>query len=319
VPPSETTQPAIVLDTDFGNGIDDAMTLRLFLLAAQRGEINPLAVTLSNPGEWTYPAARLLMDKLHPDNTIPLGACHEDIGLALEDYTRPLAEKFHRQPGPGEDAVIVLRRVLNASTDRSVRVVCTGFGTNLAALLESHTEGSGELSGIDLVRNKVELLVLMAGVSENLDERNFNVIHNIGGFRKVVEEWPTPIYLVTPELGNEIRLDLEQIFSLLPEDDPYRDLIGFFKTRKVFHHDPRSIPSWDQLVFLFAAYPEESFYRPGPNLRLEVMPNGILKASVEDQADPPRYALYRPQEVTTSQISALLMNRYQNSPETPTR
>ncbi len=304
--------PAILLDMDFGNGIDDAMTLRLFLLAAQRGEINPLAVTLSNPSEWTAPATRYLMDTLLPGYALPLGICHEDIGLALEDYTRPLAGKHGLQPEGGEDALKVLRRVLSAAPDHSVRVVCTGFGTNLAALLESQEDGVGELSGIDLVRNKVELLVLMAGISEDLDERNFNVIHNIGAFRTVVEDWPSSIYFVTPNLGEEVLLNLEQQMTFLPTGDPFRELVGLFKERKSFRHDPCAIPSWDQVAFLFAAYPSESLYTGGPSFRLTVAPNGVLKAIPGETADPPRYPLIRANGVTPEKVSSVLMERYQN-------
>lgn len=305
-----SSQPNIVLDMDFGNGIDDAMTLRLFLLAAQRGEIHPLAVTLSNPSEWTFPAAQYLMDTLLPGNTIPLGRCHEDIGLALEDYTHPLAESHGKSPGGGENAVAVLRRVLAAAPDNSVRLVCTGFGTNLAALLESQPEVAGELSGTDLVQKKVELLVLMAGLSEDPEQRSFNVIHNIGAFRIVVEEWPTPIYLVTPDLGEEVLLDLDGLESSLSVEDPYTELVRLLKERKSFHHDPRKIPSWDQVAFLFAAYPKESLYTPGPNMRMTVVPNGILKAWPGEPADPTRQVILRANGTTPEQIATLLMERY---------
>lgn len=315
-----TPPPAIVLDMDFGNGIDDAMTLRLFLMAVQHGEITPLAVTLTNPSEWTFPAVRYLMDTLLPGNAIPVGICHEDIGLALEDYTRPLVEKQGRQPGGGEDAVAVLRRVLNAAPDHSARAVCTGFGTNLAALLESEARSGGDasdLSGLDLVRRKVEMLILMAGLSEDPEQRSFNVIHNIGAFRKVAEDWPTPVYLVTPDLGGEVLLDLEHLMSLLPREDPYLELARLFMDRKAFHHDPHSIPSWDQVAFLFAAYPNESLYQAGPNLRFEVTPKGVLKAKREDQADPPRHAIKRSLGVPADRITSILMERYQ-APEEST-
>ncbi len=313
-----TAPQAILLDMDFGNGIDDAMTLRLFLLAARRGEITPLAVALSNPSEWAFPAANLLIEKLLPGRAVPLGKCHEDIGLALEDYTRPLAEKYGKPPAGGEDSVVVLRRVLQDVPDHSVHVVCTGFGTNLAALLETEAHDKGdacELSGTELVQRKVSLLVLMAGLSEDPAERSFNVIHNIGAFRTVAEEWPSPVFLVTPDLGDEVLLDLEQLVMFLPAEDPYRDLAVLFKERKSFRHDPHAIPSWDQIAFLFAAYPNESLYTAGSNARLTVTPNGILKALPGEDADPPRYPLIHAHEITAEQVSTLLMERYQSKPE----
>ncbi len=61
-----------------------------------------------------------------------------------------------------EPAVTLLRRLLAHSSGKVV-IVQTGFSTNLAALLDSKADAISPLDGLALAREKVELVVAMAG------------------------------------------------------------------------------------------------------------------------------------------------------------
>ena len=61
------------------------------------------------------------------------------------------------------DGVALYRKTLAAQPDRSVRISSIGILTNLAALLKSRPDVHSPLSGLELVRQKVELLAIMGG------------------------------------------------------------------------------------------------------------------------------------------------------------
>jgi inosine-uridine nucleoside N-ribohydrolase len=283
--------PAILFDTDMGNDIDDALTLLVAIRAEDAGKARLLAVLSSNPSEWSVPGTQAILAYCGMKER-PVGASTEKIGLGLEAYTRTIAEASGYKPQTATDAVKLMRMALAARPEKSVRIVATGFSTNLAGLLASkpnYQEDHLPLSGLDLVKSKVEFLSIMAGNYEDPEMGEFNVAQNVPAFRRVIEEWPTPIYLSGFEIGSQVfsRWDYLQK-SLLPANLVRKAYETYFTQSKEEKWDR---PSWDQTAMLQAIEPEAGHFDLSEPVSIEVTDKGQtrVKGSGDPNVPPRRY------------------------------
>ncbi len=89
-------------------------------------------------------------------------------------------------------------------------VILGGFGINLAPLLESQADASSPLNGRDLVRKKVSLFPVMAGIFREAQSEGkavppgrpeCNLMVDVSPAQKVCSSWPTPIVDSGLEIG----------------------------------------------------------------------------------------------------------------------
>ncbi len=248
--------PGIIFDTDMGNDIDDALAMHMLLRADQQGLVKALMVASSNSNEWAVPGIKAIAKGYGYEN-LPVSASCDAKGLAMGQYTQRIAEVAGLKPGAAEDSVVLMRKVLNEQPAKSVRVVATGFSTNLAGLLESPANHKGDgiqLSGVELVREKVEFLTMMAGNYANPDHGEFNVAENVPAFGKVIQLWPVPIYLSGYEIGEHVLSIGEDLKKILKPDNPvwmgYEVYMG-----EVVKTGSWDRPSWDQTAMLWTLEP----------------------------------------------------------------
>lgn len=284
-------KPVIIFDTDMGNDIDDALTLLMALRAQEAGLAHLPLVTSSNASPWAIPGIQAIL-KYYKHGSIPVGGCAATVGMAMGTFTRVIAEGMHLPSSEARDAVKLLRKVLYEQKDNSVRPVVTGFSTNLAILLDTEPNHEGDaipLSGMDLVRKKVEFLTMMAGHSEDPKMTEFNVAENAPAARKVLAEWPTPIYISGFEIGIKVlsRSDLLQK-SLLPENPVWMAYKTFF--REVIKEEKWDRPSWDQTAMLWALEPKKEYFDLKGPCAVEVGEKGeTTLVDHKSTAVPPRY------------------------------
>src|ERR1017187_8353202 len=194
-PPPPAAIP-VIFDTDIGNDVDDCLALAMLQSFAARGEIRLAAVTITKDNPW---AARLAsaIDVFYGRPNVPIGVVHD--GQTKDDgYLKKALDAGHYpyREHP-EDAVKLLRRVLESEMDSSVVIVQVGFRTNLARLLDSP-------GGRALAARKVSPLVLMAGdFAGNGPE--YNVKTDIPSAQKLAAEWPGPVYWSGFEVGRTIK------------------------------------------------------------------------------------------------------------------
>src|SRR5690606_3331595 len=96
---------------------------------------------------------------------IPIGVIRERNGVKLKSkYTKALANEFPNDFNVAEakDALFLYRDLLEQQPDRSVVIVTVGYLTNIKDLLQLPAE-SGHLSGIELIKRKVQTWVCMGG------------------------------------------------------------------------------------------------------------------------------------------------------------
>ena len=263
----------VIFDTDMGNDVDDALALGMLHALESRGECRLLAVTITKDNPWSAPYIDAVNTFYHRAD-IPIGMV-KGSGITSEDNPMiklPAERKradgslvYPRRLATGAeapDATALLRRVLAAEQDASVVIVQVGFSTNLARLLDSP-------GGIDLVKHKVKLLVMMAGNFAD-GKPEFNVKMDIPAARKVFEHWPTEIVTSGFEVGQSMLFpaaSIERDFAYVPDHpvaEAYRDYMRM----------PYDRPTWDLTAALFAVRPDRNYFDLSPRGNITVDAEG---------------------------------------------
>jgi inosine-uridine nucleoside N-ribohydrolase len=303
--------PKIVFDTDMGNDIDDALALLIACQATHKGQAELILVASSNPNEWAVPGIEAILRGYGlPD--VPVGECSAKVGGDTGGFTEALAKKAGLSPGEATDAVVLLRKVLYDQPDGSVRIVPTGFSTNLAGLLESEANHKGDgipLSGKELAEKKVEFVSIMAGNFKDRNHGEYNVAQNVPAFRKVIEEWPTPIVLSGYEIGIEVFSKWDQMKTTLSEHNIVR--FGYQAYFKKHGDGPDwNRPSWDQTAMLYAIHPESAPFDLSEPVGIEVTDQGqTLEKPVPENLPARRHLKFSP-DVPPEKVADILAALY---------
>lgn len=305
----------IVFDTDMGNDIDDALAVVVMAEAGQRKLIQPLAVLSSNSSPWAVPGTQALLAH-YGLSTLQVGASAATVGMAMDEFTRQVAESAGKTPGEVVNSVKILRTMLLTRPPKSVRIVATGFSTNLAALLESGPNFEGDrlpVSGKSLVEQKVEFLSIMAGNFSDPNHAEFNVAQNVPAFKKVVEEWPGPIYLSGYEIGEKVFSRSEFLEkNLLPTNPVWQGYAAYFKNDE--SKKPWDRPSWDQTAMLVAIDPATHPFALSEPVRINVSPEGKTTFEPDDPATKnPRRFLKFTDENPPKKVEQILESWYKEA------
>jgi len=277
-PPPPAGEPVrIVFDTDMGNDVDDALALAMLHAFESRGEAKLLAVTITKDNRWAAPYVDLV-NHYYGRGHIPIGMVRG--GKTPEDspmirvpaerrgaggsrlYPRRLADG-----GQADEAVAVLKRVLDGQPDRSVVVVQVGFSTNLARLIS-------ETGGRSLVSRKVRLLVVMAGQFPT-GKPEYNVKTDLEAAGTLFARWPTPIVASGYEIGEHILYparSIEEDFRWAP-DHPVVDAY------RAYQKMPYDRPTWDLTAVLHAVRPDRGYFSLSPSGTIRVDGQGRTSLS----------------------------------------
>jgi inosine-uridine nucleoside N-ribohydrolase len=271
----------IVFDTDMGNDVDDAIALATLHAFETRGEARILAVTITKDNRWAAPFVDL-MNTYYGRPGIPLGMVRHGVTPEDGNYMAGVAGK-HRPGGAllyprtvtpesaVPDALYVLLQTLAEQPDSSVVIVQTGFSTNLARLLNNYSgSGINPLPGALLVKQKVRLLVVMAGRFTD-SQLEYNIEKDIPAAQKLFAEWPTPIVVSPFELGAQTTYPaarLDRDFRYVP-DHPLADAY------RAYQKMPYDEPLWDPTAALYAVRPDAGYFTLGPEGRVTVNDKGV--------------------------------------------
>ncbi len=323
-PGAETEVPSaavpIIIDTDVGVDIDDAGALAVLHTLADRGEATILA-TVSNVYD---PYASATIDAINtyygrPD--IPIGRnpnpAHYPVATpywrpSIPHFVKAMAE-FPNDTDLGAlpPAVTVYRQALAAQPDGSVTVVSLGFMQNLADLMDSAPDEYSDLSGSDLIRQKVDKLVVMAGYYPG----HPGELYLAGGkemsaapAKQVVDGWPTSV-VFSP--GNADVCDGVVNGGTLSEETPITNPVrlGY----ELFNGSERGRTAWDLCVVLYAvrglADPEDGTYfkLAETDERLTLTSEGVSAWVPDENSRHERMLRVMPEEELERIIEALLV------------
>ncbi len=253
----------VIFDTDMGGDYDDVGAITVLHALADSG----YAKILATVADVKYEGVGGVLDVFNtyfisPD--IPIGVPK---GKALEikdwqHWTDTLLAKYPhaiKSNSQVPDAVEIYRKVLAKQPDHSVVVETEGFLTNLANLLKSGRDQYSPLSGRELIKRKVKLLVSMAGKFPSGKE--YNLSTDSESSKIVFNNWPTPVVFDGFEIGVEIKTGLPLTKDDRIKNDPVKDVFSICIPKSP--EDSLGRMSWDEVAALVAV----KGYRPLFNLR----------------------------------------------------
>jgi purine nucleosidase len=300
----QTDAVPLIYDTDIGNDCDDVLALGMIHALESRGECKLLAVTITKDHELAAPFVDAV-NWFYGRKDIPIGVCRgsgvtPDAGkfnlLARQMDNGQLRYPHRLKSGDdAPDAVTVLRKALVASADGSVVIAQVGFSTNLANLLASGGDDISPLGGVDLVRQKVKLLSIMAGAFQKVpnnrgelyEHREYNVVQDIPSAKKLAADWPTEIVWS----GFEIGLALPYPHQSILQDYGYVPHHPLKEAYILYNPPPHNRPTWDLTSVLYAVRPAHDYFGLSEAGRVAIADDGLTTWNKEEGRD--RYLILR--------------------------
>jgi inosine-uridine nucleoside N-ribohydrolase len=234
----------LILDTDIGNDVDDALALAMIHAFESRGEVRLLAVTVTKDNLYA-PAFVDFVNAFYGRPNIPIGVVHN--GKTPEDSAMLKVAPL-RPDRTYPEAVELLTRVLSGEPNGAVTIAQIGFSTNLARLVAS-------AAGRRLVQEKVKTLYLMAGNFVQ-PKPEYNVATDADSFRALMEHWPTPIIFSGFEIGLEIPFPYQAILK----DFRYTSRHPIVEAYKTYVGKVADRPNWDSTAVLEAVRPDRDYF-----------------------------------------------------------
>ena len=296
----------VLFDTDIGGDIDDAGALAVLHALADRGEVEILAVGLSNGHPLTV-AYTHTINAWYGRPELPIGTVRKkDAPFSRDRYMADVVavdpEAMKQEDIP--DAAILHRRILAAQPDTSVILVTVGPSTNIARLLESQPDDISPLSGHELVRQKVKFYGAGGNGNGTLPSGRcgFNYRMDVEAARRELALMPVEIPMVYAG-GSGDKLRIGDCYG----DAPTAHLIRRSYEAYFEGKDNMDRPTWDQLRVLYAC-------RPSSRALFETSPAGNITLGDEFHLlwskSPERnktYAYVKDFDSVRKQITELMM------------
>jgi len=167
-------EPNIIFDTDIGSSTDDLFALRLMYKFSDMGLCHILGGVVCRMGDEYIRLADIMNTHYgYPD--LPMGVERDGVedpnvyipysgisDLKNEDGSVMFPTSISNYASL-PDGWKLYRKLLADQPDGSVRICAIGFMSALAQLLESGPDEYSELTGVELVRRKVQGLFVMGG------------------------------------------------------------------------------------------------------------------------------------------------------------
>lgn len=245
----------VIIETDMGNDIDDALALAVALKAANNNELELLAVGCHKMSE--TPAKYVDIVNTYygqPQVEAAMSLTPVKETSSYTDYTQaPSAMGFaESKGGVYPEPVALYRKILAEAEDGSITFVSLGFGTTLAQLLDSPADEISPFTGKELVAKKVRTLSIMAGSYGEKKRAEYNVVNDIPAMKKVFAEWPGEIVQNPFEIGKQVMFPGSEVENNLGWEGLNPVVEGY----KLYRPMPYDRPSWDILSVIYILKPE---------------------------------------------------------------
>jgi pyrimidine-specific ribonucleoside hydrolase len=250
----------VIFDSDMGPDYDDVGAITILHNLADKGEAKILATMASTNYEGVAGVLNVFNTYFNKPG-IPVGI-PKGTALNLRDWqhwTDTLLAKYpHKIKTNAEayDAVKLYRKILASQPDHSVTIVTVGFLTNLSNLLNTGADEYSSLTGKELIKKKVKLLVCMAGKFPAGSE--FNVMKDAQASKNVYENWDPPIIFSGFEIGVKIKAGLPLIHNIGIKNSPVKDAFRISIPKAA--EDSLGRCSWDETAVLVAIKGHSPYY-----------------------------------------------------------
>lgn len=257
----------IILDTDIGNDVDDALALDMLYKYQDQGVVKILGI-LTNKDTKYAPEFVDIMNTWYGYPKIPIGTISD--GVLLDDYVNyaenvcvlnnedgtPMFKRSYKNYDKLLPSHILYRKLLAAQPDNSVTVITIGFSTNLARLLETPGDKYSPLTGRELVAKKVRLVSVMGGDFIENPRAEFNIVNDIPAAKKLFSEWPGQIIVSPFAVGKAIKFPASVIQNDFNWGVQHPMVQAYLNYRKM----PYDRPTWDLTSVLYAVKGAGDFF-----------------------------------------------------------
>jgi len=238
-----------ILGTDWWTDCDDVVAARVLSRFIKQNKIELLGVGINACMEYSVSS----LDGFFQNEGLT------DIPLAIDleatdyggnpPYQKRLADYAvkYKCNEDAEDAVRLYRRLMAQAHDK-IEIIEIGFLQVMSAVLESDPDDISPLSGMELVKNKVSKIWVMAGKWDEKPGKEHNFNHNLRSCNAgyvFCEKCPVPITFLGWEVGASVITGGE----LSHNDHLYTALCDHGS------HNGRS--SWDPMLVLLAIIGDE--------------------------------------------------------------
>ena len=274
---------SVIYDNDMGNDIDDAFAQVMVARAHRLGKTKLVLSLSSNTNPWSV-AANDALNRYYGVKDCPLAIYGGTVKYAYDtgDIDKTISGGKLIDGKLVSDGISALRKVLNEAEDNSIRIVATGFASNLAGLLCTKANHNGDgikCSGIDLAKRKVQFVSVMACDFNILHTRikpygEFNVNGDVPAMKKLMDDWPTEIVVSDFLIGQLVPVIWERLENQLSSKNPL--MLGY---KQYYDHgkgDPMGDrPSWDQTSMLYALEPEADHFGLSDPGEVAILDDGV--------------------------------------------
>lgn len=311
-----------IFDTDVGNDVDDVLAMGVIHSLQSRGECELIAVTITKDAKEAAPFVDAI-NTFYGRGGIPIGVTSSGVTPDRGKFLGLIEAKNEKgdlkyphdlklgTKSPG--AVEVLRKALVGAKDHSVVIAQVGFSTNLAALLESMPDDISPLGGIELVKQKVRLLSVMAGAFVAIDGDpgygEYNVVQDIKSAQKVASQWPTEIVFSGFEIGIAVPYPAESIL----QDYGYVPHHPLAESYVLYEPPPHNRPTWDLTSVLYAIHPSRGYFDVSEPGKVSFTDDGKTKFAPEGKG------LHRYLKLTEAQKMRVIEALVQLSSQPPAK
>lgn len=276
----------VMIDMDMDTDVEDLGALATLHALADNGEVQILSTTCTTTNNFSAPCISVINTWYRRPN-LPVGVLKAQVNpgntLQWPGYTfnkylvLHFAGKF-KSAAKVPDACTLMRKTL-ASSKGKIIIIVTGGPINLRYLLESKADIFSKLNGHDLVKEKVNYIAMVGGGYPAF-KQEYNFVQDLESTRKVVLNWPTPIYYCGYQLGSGIKTGQHLntwCTSLNLVRTAYQKWDNFFQRRwnPAYQEAPiRPHGSWDQVAVLFAVRGTGEYFKLSPAGRNFLKSNG---------------------------------------------
>ncbi len=240
----------IIFDTDMDTDVDDTGALAVLYSYVQEGRAEVLATVGScNSGC----AVKCIggINAYYGFPNVPVGISPHCPSSGKSPYQSVIAEKYGKDypdDKSARSALEVYREALSSAEDNSVVITVIGALNNLHDLLKSESDKYSPLNGIELVKQKVKLCIIMGGrFPKSAPAGEYNIRLDVDAAYYVIHNCPVSILWSGQEIGEVIFTGDKR--GEMTEDDPVRlayDIYGNDKTGTYKRQ------SWDLTTIMFA-------------------------------------------------------------------
>ena len=277
----------LILDTDMGNDIDDALALAMIHSMVSRAECQLLGVAISKDNAYA-PAMVDAINTFYGHGDIPIGMVqngvtdhdgnfNKQVVEMTDDSGNALFPTTHKL-GSYPQAVPLLRKLLADADDHSVIIIPIGFSTNLDQLFDTLGDDISPLNGKELFAQKVSHVVMMAGFfreNKNVENpkngREYNIVQDLKASTRFINDCPVPMVFTPWELGDAIKHPCRSILDDYAWTKAHPVVEGY----KLYMPMPYDRSTYDLTAVLQAVRPDRDYFTLSESGKVHVDEQGL--------------------------------------------